>query len=73
MNRTRSTKMQERLNQEIPRRTCVVRVFRNEASCLRLVRAIAAETDQDWLDGGEAPEHGKAKRGDRRHLTRQAK
>jgi putative transposase len=25
--------------------------FPNEASCLRLIRALASETDDEWLDG----------------------
>jgi transposase-like protein len=28
----------------------VVRIFPNEASCLRLIRALAAETHEDWLE-----------------------
>jgi len=35
----KSTNMLERFNEEIKRRTRVVRIFPNEASCLRLVRA----------------------------------
>ena len=42
--------MLERLNEEIKRRTHVVRIFPNE-SCLRLVRALAAETHEDWIEG----------------------
>ena len=38
----KSTNMLERLNEELKRRTQVVRIFPNEASCLRLVRALAA-------------------------------
>ena len=45
----KSTKMLERFNEEIKRRTRVVRIFPNEASCLRLIRALAAETHEDWL------------------------
>ena len=40
----KSTNMLERLNEEIKRRTRVVRIFPNAASCLRLVRALCAET-----------------------------
>jgi len=47
----RSTNMLERLNEEIKRRTHVVRIFPNEASCLRLVRALAVERDEEWLEG----------------------
>ena len=39
----KSTNMLERLNEEIKRRTRVVRIFPNPASCLRLVRALCAE------------------------------
>ena len=46
----KSTNMLERLNEEIKRRTRVVRIFPNEASCLRLVRALAVETHEDWLE-----------------------
>jgi putative transposase len=47
----KSTNMLERLNQELKRRTHVIRIFPNEASCLRLIRALASETDDEWLDG----------------------
>jgi putative transposase len=47
----RSTNMLERLNEEIKRRTHVVRIFPNDASCLRLVRALAVERDEEWLEG----------------------
>ena len=42
--------MLERLNEEIRRRTQVVRIFPNGESCLRLVRALAVETDENWLE-----------------------
>ncbi len=47
----KSTNMLERLNQELKRRTHVIRIFPNEQSCLRLIRALASETDDEWLDG----------------------
>ena len=47
----KSTNMLERLNQELKRRTHVVRIFPNAASCLRLVRALACEIHEDWLEG----------------------
>lgn len=47
----KSTNMLERLNQEIKRRTHVIRIFPNEASCLRLIRALASERDDEWFDG----------------------
>lgn len=46
--RLRTTNGLERLNQEIRRRTRVVGVFPNEASCLRLVSALAMETSDEW-------------------------
>lgn len=46
----KSTNMLERLNQEIKRRTHVVRIFPNAASCLRLVRALAVEVHEDWIE-----------------------
>jgi putative transposase len=46
----KSTNMLERLNQEIKRRTHVVRIFPNAESCLRLVRALAVETHENWLE-----------------------
>lgn len=46
----KSTNMLERLNEEIRRRTRVVRIFPNEASCLRLVRALAVETHENWIE-----------------------
>ncbi len=47
----KSTNMLERLNEEFKRRTHVVRIFPNEASCLRLIRALAVETHEEWLEG----------------------
>ena len=44
----RSTNMLERLNQELRRRTRVVRIFPDEFSCLRLVSALAMETSEEW-------------------------
>jgi putative transposase len=41
----------ERLNKEIKRRTRVVGIFPNTASCLRLVSAILMEQSEDWLVG----------------------
>lgn len=46
----KSTNMLERLNQELKRRTHVVRIFPNAASCLRLVRALAVEAHENWLE-----------------------
>ena len=46
----KSTNMLERLNEEIKRRTHVVRIFPNADACLRLVRALAVETHENWLE-----------------------
>ena len=46
----KSTNLLERINEEIKRRTLVVRIFPNAASCLRLVRALAAEIHEDWIE-----------------------
>src|SRR5215212_9101010 len=43
----KSTNMLERLNEEIRRRTYVVRIFPNAASCCRLVRALAVEMHEN--------------------------
>jgi putative transposase len=47
----KSTNMLERLNQEFKRRTHIVRIFTDEPSCLRLIRALAVETHEEWIDG----------------------
>ena len=41
--------MLERYNEELRRRTRVVRIFPNATSCLRLILALAAETRERWL------------------------
>ena len=46
----KSTNMLERFNEEIKRRTIVLRIFPNEASCLRLIRSLAVETHENWLE-----------------------
>ena len=47
----RTTNALERLNREIHRRTGVVGIFPNEASCLRLASAILMEFDDEWQVG----------------------
>jgi transposase-like protein len=70
--RIRTTNGLERLNQEIKRRTRVVRIFPNPEACLRLVTALAVEQSEEWvtgrryLDMRELEEH-------RREEKRQAK
>jgi putative transposase len=41
----------ERLNREIRRRTAVLSIFPNEASCLRLISAVLMEYDEEWQTG----------------------
>jgi putative transposase len=38
------------LNEELKRRTLVVRIFPNVASCLRLSRALAIEMHENWIE-----------------------
>ena len=49
--RIRTTNMVERLHREIRRRTRVVSIFPNEASCLRLITALLMETSEAWVTG----------------------
>ena len=49
--RIRTTNGLERLNQELKRRTRVVRIFPNPASLLRLVTALAMEQSEEWVSG----------------------
>jgi len=49
--RIRTTNGLERLNQEIKRRTRVVRIFPNRGACLRLVTALAVEQSEEWSTG----------------------
>ena len=49
--RIRTTNGLERLNQELKRRTRVVRIFPNRASLLRLVTALAMEQSDEWVSG----------------------
>jgi len=45
----KSTNMLERYNQELKRRTRVVRIFPHQEYCLRLVTAMAMETSEEWM------------------------
>ena len=49
--RIRTSNLMERLSQEIKRRTRVIRLFPNVASCLRLVSAVLMERSEDWETG----------------------
>lgn len=46
----KATNILEWLNDEIRRRTHVVRIFPNAESCLRLIRALCVETNENWLE-----------------------
>jgi transposase-like protein len=48
--RTRTTSMLERYNQELKRRSNVIRIFPNVDSCLRLMTALAMEQAEEWLE-----------------------
>jgi putative transposase len=49
--RIRTTNGLERFNQELKRRTRVIRIFPNREACLRLVSALAIEQSEEWLTG----------------------
>ena len=49
--RLRTTNMIERINQELKRRSRVVRIFPNLASCRRLFTALLKEWHEDWISG----------------------
>jgi putative transposase len=47
----RTTNGVERLHREVRRRTRVVSIFPNQASCLRLVSAVLNEISEEWVTG----------------------
>lgn len=49
--RIRTTNGLERFNQELKRRTRVVRIFPNREACLRLVTALVVERSEEWVTG----------------------
>jgi len=49
--RMRSTNMIERLNQELKRRSRVIRIFPNDASCLRVLGTMCMEQSETWESG----------------------
>jgi len=49
--RIRTTNGLERLNQELKRRTRVVRIFPNRAAVERLLTALAMEQSEEWVSG----------------------
>lgn len=44
----KSTNMLERFNQELKRRTKIIRIFPNDPSCLRLIGALCQEASERW-------------------------
>lgn len=46
----KSTNMLERLNEELKRRSHVIRIFPNPDSCQRLMRALAVEIHENWIE-----------------------
>ncbi|MCX8086030.1 MAG: IS256 family transposase [Rhodocyclaceae bacterium] len=49
--RLRTTNGLERINRELRRRTRVASIFPNPDSCLRLISALLAELDDEWMTG----------------------
>jgi putative transposase len=49
--RIRTTNGNERLNEELFRRSRVVRIFPNPESCCRLATALLKEWHEDWITG----------------------
>ena len=49
--RSHTTNGLARFNQEVKRRTRVVRIFPNCQACLRLVTALAVEQSEEWIMG----------------------
>jgi transposase-like protein len=49
--RMRSTNMIERLNQELKRRSQVIRIFPNDTSCIRLLGTLCMEQSEAWEAG----------------------
>ena len=47
--RMRTTNGLERVNKELKRRTRVATLFTNTAGCLRLISALLAEQDEEWM------------------------
>ncbi|GAG48746.1 unnamed protein product, partial [marine sediment metagenome] len=49
--RMRSTNMIERFNQELLRRSRVIRIFPNSGSCIRLFSTMCMEQSEQWQTG----------------------
>lgn len=62
--------MLERLNEEIRRRTYALRICPNSKSWLRLVRALAAKTRQNWMEANRSIRTFDMQQGPNRHFRR---
>ncbi len=51
--RLRTTNSVERLNEEVPRRGRVIRIFPNRESVIRLIGALLMEQDEKWAAGNK--------------------
>ena len=49
--KVRTTTTLERFNEEIRRRTRLIRIFPNETICLRLILALCIEQSEEWVTG----------------------
>lgn len=49
--RLRTTNLAERINEEIRRRQRVIRIFPNEASAIRIIGALLADWNDEWVSG----------------------
>ena len=47
----RSTNMLERFNQELKRRSRIIRIFPNENSCLLILSTLSKEQSEEWITG----------------------
>ena len=45
------------MNQELKRRSRVIRIFPNENSCLRLLSALTLEFHESWIERRYLPHH----------------
>lgn len=54
--RIRTTNSLKRFNQEIKRRTQVIRIFPNYDSTIRLIGAMCMEQSEEWITGRQYPD-----------------
>jgi len=69
--RIRTTNGVERLNEEIKRRTRVVRIFPNREACLRLATALCAEQSDEWVTGKRYLDIGELRHWQRDHAPKE--